>query len=236
MKSLGFVRCVMVVVALTVSQLGHCQEQQNFIEKVSVSKESPSFGEQMYNGASDRLQALVDSISTPMITFDSKEISCLAKNIFFEAGNESEEGKVAVGLVTINRATDSRFANSICGVVNQSVTRMIAHTKVITKEVNSGWFSKKEVQEKDTAWSKMTICQFSWRCMFVKNPKSQDERWIESQRIAQELLTESDAYTDLRVKYQSALYFHSTGVRPTWAIQKAYLGRIGGHRFYAERN
>ena len=32
-----------------------------------------------------------------------KQIDCLAENIYFEAGHESQEGKVAVALVTLNR-------------------------------------------------------------------------------------------------------------------------------------
>jgi hypothetical protein len=72
--------------------------------------------------------------------------------------------------------------------------------------------------------------------MFVRNPKSEDERWVESQRVAQELLENPYQYSDLRSKYSDALYFHATSIRPSWARQKAVVGRIGGHFFYAEKN
>lgn len=52
-------------------------------------------------------------------TVDENEIKCLANNIYYESGNQSKEGKIAVGMVTINRAEDSRFPKSICGVINQ---------------------------------------------------------------------------------------------------------------------
>lgn len=49
-----------------------------------------------------------------------REVDCLAKNIYFEAGSEPREGKIAVAEVTINRVK-SGFANSVCGVVKQKV-------------------------------------------------------------------------------------------------------------------
>ena len=117
----------------------------------------------------------------------------------------------------------------MCKVIDQKVTRDIAHQNTVSKQ--TVWGKQTETQ---TVWSKLTICQFSWRCMFVKNPKSEDERWVESQRIARELLESNYSYADYRAKYSDALYFHATGVRPSWARQKQEIGRIGGHRFYQE--
>ena len=44
---------------------------------------------------------------------------CLARNIYFEAANQSSLGKLAVGLVVVNRVKSSRYPNTICRVVNQ---------------------------------------------------------------------------------------------------------------------
>ncbi len=178
--------------------------------------------------ASDRLQLLVDTITHPMI--DVKELNCLARNIFYEAANEPEEGKVAVGLVTLNRASNERFPQTVCGVVKQRTTFSVPKTQ--TKEVKTGWKTKTVTE---TVWEKLTICQFSWQCMPVKNPKQEDERWLESQRIALDLLADTGNYFDYRVKYAEALYFHATFVKPTWARQKNKVERIGGHIFYADR-
>ena len=50
-------------------------------------------------------------------------------------------------------------------------------------------------------------CQFSWTCSgYARKPKSDDERWIESQRVARELL--EGGYDDYRAKYANAKYFH----------------------------
>ena len=48
-----------------------------------------------------------------------KELNCLAENIYYEAGSESFEGKLAVAQVTLNRVASGQFANSICAVVHQ---------------------------------------------------------------------------------------------------------------------
>ena len=49
-----------------------------------------------------------------------KEVECLADNIYFESAYEPTDGKIAVGLVTLNRVKHG-FENSVCGVVKQKV-------------------------------------------------------------------------------------------------------------------
>ena len=64
-----------------------------------------------------------------------RQLECLARNIYYEAGNEPFEGKVAVAQVTINRMESGKFPNDVCQVVYQ----------------------KNKFYEK-------VICQFSWYC------------------------------------------------------------------------
>lgn len=71
-----------------------------------------------------------------------KELDCLTRNIYYESGNQSYKGKLAVALVTINRAEDSRYPNTICKVVYQpwqfSWTR---DTQLLSKKINNQqWF------------------------------------------------------------------------------------------------
>jgi hypothetical protein len=63
------------------------------------------------------------------------QLDCLARNIYYEAGSEPFEGKVAVAQVTINRTESGAFPSDICKVVYQ----------------------KNVVYEK-------VLCQFSWYC------------------------------------------------------------------------
>jgi spore germination cell wall hydrolase CwlJ-like protein len=50
---------------------------------------------------------------------DRHQIECLAENAYFEAGNQSQKGKIAVTHVVMNRTKDERFPKSACAVVHQ---------------------------------------------------------------------------------------------------------------------
>lgn len=53
------------------------------------------------------------------IAVTEADLECLQQNMFFEARNQGEEGKLAVAFVTINRATHAKFPSSLCDVVWQ---------------------------------------------------------------------------------------------------------------------
>ena len=50
------------------------------------------------------------------IGFSKEEQNCLARNIYFEAGIEPYEGKLAVAQVTYNRLKTGRWGNTVCDV------------------------------------------------------------------------------------------------------------------------
>ena len=214
------------IIALTVMAPGHAEEVQ-----------SQTFFNTVTTQAKDRLDNLVDAIMTPIVDINvsSKDIDCLAKNIYYEAGSEPEEGKVAVAMVTINRVRDGRFGRSICSVVSQRTQTVRSREVTTVKMVQAGWFGQPQKQTQTTkVVQNVEVCQFSWKCMFVRKPKDADERWEESQRVATELLRGN--YATWQAKYSDALYFHATAIHPVWARQKKYVNRIGGHQFYADRD
>lgn len=49
----------------------------------------------------------------------TKELNCLAQNIYFEARGEPTSGQLAVAMVTMNRVRSKRFPETVCGVVWQ---------------------------------------------------------------------------------------------------------------------
>jgi N-acetylmuramoyl-L-alanine amidase len=59
--------------------------------------------------------------TTPTISkiVDSKDLICLAENIYHEARNEPYEGKKAVALVTLNRVKSEQFPDTVCDVVKE---------------------------------------------------------------------------------------------------------------------
>lgn len=91
-----------------------------------------------------------------------RDVNCLAKGIYYEAGGESVKGKEAVGFVILNRTGNSKYPSTVCGVVKQ--TNLIANKK---------------------------FCQFSWYCKggdSKLNATITNERYDESVRIAQAIL------------------------------------------------
>lgn len=55
----------------------------------------------------------------PTIGDPRDEISCLALNIYFEARNEPNEGKLAVSHVVMNRVMSHHFPSTVCKVIQQ---------------------------------------------------------------------------------------------------------------------
>ena len=63
-----------------------------------------------------------ETVATPSIKSsimtDKSQLTCMARNIYYEAGQESLIGKLAVGQVVLNRLAHA--ANStICGIINE---------------------------------------------------------------------------------------------------------------------
>ena len=184
-----------------------------------------SFKDTVINQATSLVENTVNLITTPFLS--DKDVECLARNIFYESGGEPEEGKVAVGLVTINRSQDPRYPNTVCGVVKQKTTFTVPKEVTTVKTVKTGW-SSKQITETTTIQTSRVVCQFSWNCMRVPKIKQDDPRWIESQRIAQEL--SQGGYQDYRQKYENAYHFHAVYVKPGWKLDR--IGRVGNHIFY----
>jgi spore germination cell wall hydrolase CwlJ-like protein len=123
---------IVAVLALTVIAPGYAKDESR-AEQLSVTQHGN-------NNVSEKIQTLVSSLNKPLMKFDPKEFTCLAKNIFFESANEPEEGKVAVGLVTLNRVSSGKFKDTVCGVVDQKLSRDIPTIKIVEKKV--GFFGQ----------------------------------------------------------------------------------------------
>ena len=157
----------------------------------------------------------------------------MARNIFYEAGGESREGKIAVAQVTLNRAQDPRFGRSVCEVVKARTTVVKVQEVKKTEVVKVGYFGRPEtITRTEMVKQPVAVCQFSWMCGSARKPKADDERWLESQEIAQAVAR--GELQQERLKYSSAMYFHAAGIRPVWAKSKAFIKRTGHHMFYAE--
>ena len=174
------------------------------------------------------IDSIAEYAKLPIVSL--KEIECLAKNIYYEAGSEPIEGKVAVGMVTLNRAQDYRFGKNVCQVVKQRA--LSTYTRRIIQNVRTNVGYIKRVYPITT---KSAICQFSWQCTSVRPPTQDAKTWQESQQVARTLLQNEDNYGAWRDKYSEVLYFHAKSVRPAWTHKKQFVTSVGLHRFYADR-
>jgi len=59
------------------------------------------------------------SLSTPAAGVTRQDILCLAKNVYFEANDQSFIGQQAIAWVTLNRVKSGDYPNTICAVVFQ---------------------------------------------------------------------------------------------------------------------
>jgi N-acetylmuramoyl-L-alanine amidase len=114
----------------------------------------------MYKLNPDHQLVMTNSAVTAEVR--NKQLDCLARNIYYEAGGEPFEGKVAVAQVTINRSNSGQFPNDICRVIYQ---KNVVYDKV--------------------------LCQFSWYCEGpARVPPKHAAAYKESENVARQVLLE----------------------------------------------
>lgn len=88
----------------------------NYYHEQKAERTAKEFAEQYRE-----VRYIADDGKTAARVVDQRELTCLAENIYHEAAGETLAGKMAVGLVTLNRVRSGRFPRTVCGVVNQRV-------------------------------------------------------------------------------------------------------------------
>ena len=140
----------------------------------------------------------------------SEAVECLALNMYHEARGQGTAGELAVTTVVMNRVNDSRFPNTICGVVKQGPTR-------------PSWKDPKilfPIKHK---------CQFSWYCD-GKSDKPRNKKTYEKMKdFAKTLLSNKLLYLDIT---DGATHYHADYVSPSWAKTKTKTVEIQDHIFY----
>jgi spore germination cell wall hydrolase CwlJ-like protein len=146
---------------------------------------------------------------------------CLAQNIYFEASVEPTAGKIAVGLVALNRMHDARYPDTICGVVKEGPVR-------------ESWKTKQHADLSDDQRIYYPIkyrCQFTWYCDGKDEKIRYQDTWLQSQIIALQIL--EGQYAGM---IEGATHYHANWVDPTWRHELSYIGQIGDHLFYRWEN
>lgn len=75
------------------------------------------------------LSTLVSQMSDAGLPATGADARCLARAVYFEARGEPLEGQLAVAQVILNRVASGRFADSICGVIDQPGQFSFAHDR-----------------------------------------------------------------------------------------------------------
>lgn len=112
-------------------------------------------------------------------TRTNTNLNLLARAINGEARGEPYEGQVAVGAVILNRVNDSRFPNTISGVVYQSG----AFDSVSDGQINMAPTTTaiKAAQDALNGWDP------SGGCVYFYNPATSTSKWIWSRPIVKKI-------------------------------------------------
>ena len=134
---------------------------------------------------------------------DTKEVECLAKNLYFEARNESTAGQIAVLQTTINRVGSPLFPDTVCGVVYEGM--------------HIGGYPVRDG------------CQFSWYCDGISDYPANRMAYNKSVELSSWILITNKWLPDLT---DGALFYHADYVSPAWSMTKVKTLTIDNHIFY----
>ena len=162
------------------------------------------------NTTANGLVEIADTVISKSLVVNDKEVTCMAKNIFFEAAIESTAGKLAVAHVTLNRVDSKWFPNTVCEVVYDGPHYTGS---------NGEQFPVRD------------RCQFSWYCDGKgDDPRDGSRLWEDSQELAKYVLLRQEELPDIT---DGALHYHASYIAaPRWAKRKKITTKIDTHIFY----
>ena len=167
-------------------------------------------------GVSAKAETLVmlsddDITISQSLTFNEDQfpqVNCMALNIYYETRSSNLADMYSVADVVLNRVEDTRYPDSICGVV-------------------------KEGQHYSDGRMKRNKCQFSWYCDGKNDTPRDRESWKKAQSIAWDIVK----WNSFRGITEGSTHYHTTYVNPRWNKSRkgwsiTRVGRIGAHIFY----
>ena len=110
-------------------------------------------------------------------TTSTSDIQLMARAINGEARGEPYEGQVAVGAVILNRVKDSRFPNSIPGVIYQPGAFTAVSDGQINAAISEGSTVYKAAQDAMNGWDP------TGGCVYYFNPSTATNKWIWSRPL-----------------------------------------------------
>jgi N-acetylmuramoyl-L-alanine amidase len=106
---------------------------------------------------------------------DSRDLNLLARIIHGEARGEPYVGQVAIGAVVLNRVRDSRFPNTIAGVIYQPGAFDAVYDGQINLEPDTAAYNA--ARDALNGWDP------TYGCVYYYNPATATSSWIWSRKI-----------------------------------------------------
>jgi spore germination cell wall hydrolase CwlJ-like protein len=115
------------------------------------------------------------------VKYTKNDVECLTKNIYYEAGVESQAGKFAVANVTINRLKTGYWGNSICKVVYAKSQFSWTLAKKLPRPNSQLWAESESIARKVLAGHRVRGLTKSlyYHAIYIKDP-----RWADSKHEA----------------------------------------------------
>jgi len=120
---------------------------------------------------------ILAEVKSLAVTSNTSDIQLMARAINGEARGEPYEGQVAVGAVILNRVKDSRFPNSISGVIYQSGAFTAVSDGQINAAISEGSTVYKAAQDAMNGWDP------TGGCVYYFNPATATNKWIWSRPL-----------------------------------------------------
>ena len=172
------------------------------------------------NTTSSGLVEIADTVISKSLVVNDAEVTCMAKNIFYEAAVESTAGKLAVAHVTLNRVDSQRFPNTVCEVVYEG----------------PHYTSSNGIQ-----LPRRDRCQFSWYCDGLADVPKERLAWKISLLIARAMLKQPGVHITqdgepwvIEDFLHGATHYHNLDVAPYWNRNMLKVMTIGDHIFYID--
>jgi len=160
-----------------------------------------------FTGTINRLELKDLSVITNHRMYNWKDVTCLARNIYFEARNESVLGQHMVAWTTMNRVKHKKFPKTVCKVVYQK-----------------GWVSKHQ----------RYYGQFSWTNKMKDKKAYNRKAFLRATLVAKDTLHEF--YSGGEDLSKGALFYHADYVSPKWDFKKlTMLTQVDTHIFYKHK-
>ena len=93
----------------------------------------------------DEIKSYLVQLPRDTVNYTQADEECLAKNVYYEAGVESEKGKYAVAQVTLNRLKTGQWGSSICSVVYSKAQFSWTLKKKLHKPQGDAWMDSRWV-------------------------------------------------------------------------------------------